>query len=219
MQDAPPPAPGEDPSAAQTAQPGAMPFGVQSPPAADIPTFKPGDTIRVKVRLQPYRTDALWRAFEIKVPEDFPAGSTSLVVHGGGDLISYSELGGKGSSLFGFGPIIDVQERDLDTILDQILTWPKNNELVLTLQRPYDPTAATQLGEEKVKPEDHVDSVYQMEWVIYNGFSIPVNIQPEMPPVLPGAESTETPAQQTQNAGGVQYDKNGHQLPVPGYYK
>ena len=214
------PAPGTE---EQTATPAtAMPFGMQQAPPTDMPTFKPGDTIRVKVRLQPYRTDAQWRAFEIKVPEDFPAGTTSLVVHGGGDLISYSELGGKGSSLFGMGPIIDVQERDLDTILDQILSWPRNNELVLTLQRPFDPTQATQLGEEeKKKPEDHVDSVYQMEWVIYNGFSIPVNIQPATPPTLPGQENAEgvLPVEQPQQTGDVQYDKNGNRLPVPGYYK
>ncbi len=87
----------------------------------DIPTFKPGDEIQVKVRLQPYHEEAIWRQFSVKVPTDFPAGNTMVVVHGGGDLVSYSELGGKGRSLMGMGPIIDVEERDLDNILTQIL--------------------------------------------------------------------------------------------------
>src|SRR5205085_4182426 len=55
-------------------------------PMGQLPTFKPGDTIKVKVRLQPYRTEAVWRQFAVKVPDNFPSGSTMLVVHGGGDL-------------------------------------------------------------------------------------------------------------------------------------
>ena len=157
------------------------PMGIMPVPL-DIPTFKPGDTIRVKVRLQPYRTDPVWREFSINVPSDFPAGSTMIVVHGGGDLISMSELSGKGRSLFGMGPAIDVKEHDLDSVLTQITEWPMNNELLITLVRPYDPSQAQQLGQqqqatgEAAPVEDKVDAKYQMEWVIYNGFMLPVNI-------------------------------------------
>ncbi|MCH7472555.1 hypothetical protein IIA79_06350, partial [bacterium] len=144
----------------------------------DMPTFAPGETIRVKVQLQPYRTDAVWREFSIEVPEDFPSGSTMIKVHGGGDLISFSELGGKGRNLFGMGPYIDAEEHDLDSILEQIIEWPLNNELLVTLIRPYDPSASTELGKEKdeEQPDNKVDAPYQMEWVIYNGFMLPVNI-------------------------------------------
>jgi hypothetical protein len=149
------------------------------PMMGDIPTFKPGDDIKVKVRLQPYRTDPVWREFSVTVPEDFPSGQTMVVVHGGGDLISFSELQGKGRSLFGMGPVIDIEEHDLDSILEQIMEWPLNNELLVTLQRPYDPAAAQSLSEDEEQPDDAVDAVYQMEWVIYNGFMLPVNIMRE----------------------------------------
>jgi hypothetical protein len=59
------------------------------------------------------------------------------------------------------------------------MEWPLNNELLVTLQRPYDPSAALSLGEDEEKPDDAVDAKYQMEWVIYNGFMLPVNIMRE----------------------------------------
>ncbi len=147
----------------------------------NLPTFAPGDVIRVKVRLQPYRTEAVWREFNVKVPDDFPAGNTMVIVHGGGDLISPSELNGKGRTLFSMGPIIDLEAHDLDSVLEQILEWPLNNELLVTLVRPYDPAQAMQLGQNQSlgpdeKPDDKIDATYQMEWVIYNGFMLPVNI-------------------------------------------
>ncbi len=37
----------------------------------------------------------------IDVPDDYVSGSTFLYIHGGGDLMSWNELGGKGRSLFG----------------------------------------------------------------------------------------------------------------------
>lgn len=153
------------------------PVSMMAQPFGDIPIYNPGDQIDVKVRLQPYRTDSVWREFSVKVPDDFPSGQTMVIVHGGGDLISFSELSGKGRSLFGMGPQIDVEERDLDSILEQIMDWPLNNELLVTLQRPFDPAAAQELGdEEEGDKEKNVDESYQMEWVIYNGFMLPVNI-------------------------------------------
>jgi len=153
----------------------------------EIPTYHPGETIRVKVRLQPFRTDTVWREFSIQVPEDFPSGSTMLYIHGGGDLMSWSELGGKGRSLWGFGPLIDTTDFDLDKIIDQIVDAPLNNELLVTLQRPYeyiDPTLVeldengeqVSLAEDEEEPEPFVDEKYQMEWVIYNSYMLPVNI-------------------------------------------
>jgi hypothetical protein len=178
----------------QPGQPGAA-TGNIVPPAgmlgivpniADMPTFAPGEEIKVRVRLQPYRTDPVWREFSIRVPDDFPSGNTMIMVHGGGDLISPSEVNGKGRNLFGMGPVIDVKEHDLDSILDQVTQWPLNNELLLTLVRPFDPTQPQELttitptngatAPAAEKPADKVDAKYQMEWVIYNGFMLPVNI-------------------------------------------
>jgi len=153
-------------------------------PTDDIPTYQPGDTIRIKVCLQPYREDPVWREFSIQVPDDYVSGSTSLYIHGGGDLISFSELGGKGRMLFGMGPIIELEDRDLDSILDQIVTAPLNNELVLTLARPYDYNAEMEGAngngdDDEEEPEPTTDAVYQMEWVIYNSWMLPVNILTE----------------------------------------
>ena len=156
-------------------------------PMEEIPTYNPGETIRVKVRLQPFRTDPVWREFSITVPEDFPSGSTMLYIHGGGDLMSWNELGGKGRSLWGFGPIIDTREFDLDSIISQIVEAPLNNELLLTLARPYEyiePGSLSKDGNnsdaiEEEEPEDHIDEIYQMEWVIYNSFFLPINILSE----------------------------------------
>jgi hypothetical protein len=109
-----------------------------------------------------------------------------IMVHGGGDLISPSEVNGKGRNLFGMGPVLDVKDRDFDEILDQIIEWPLNNELLVTLVRPFDPTQPQELSTTTSstgevargndKPKDKFDAKYQMEWVIYNGFMLPVNI-------------------------------------------
>lgn len=182
---------------------------------ANIPTFKPGDTITVKVRLQPYRTDPVYREFSVDVPEDFPSGQTMVVVHGGGDLISFSELQGKGRSLFGMGPVIDIEEHDLDSILEQITEWPLNNQLLVTLQRPYDPSAALTLGDNEEKPENTVDAKYQMEWVIYNGFMLPVNIMREEDLAAMQKQSksideiVKSQAEQQQKGPGVPDDDGG----------
>jgi hypothetical protein len=186
------------------------PYGAMPMPNGDvnIPTFKPGDTIDVKVRLQPYHQEAIWRQFSIKVPADFPAGNTMVVVHGGGDLMSFSELGGKGRSLMGMGPIIDVQERDLDNILTQILEWPTNNELLVTLLRPYDPAAAQELGGGSgEKPEDRVEEAYQMEWVMYNGFMLPVNIVTDDSAMVKNAEMN---AEEKSAAGDQKHRKSSN---------
>lgn len=180
----------QDPNQPEEQPEGPMPPGMAEGEymTEEIPTFAPGDTIRVKVRLQPFRTDEIWREFSITVPEDFPSGSSMLYIHGGGDLMSWDELGGKGRSLWGFGPIIDTREFDLDSIIQQIVEAPLNNELLLTLTRPYEYQDPTQImngengnsngsQEEEEEPEDHIDEVYQMEWVIYNSYMLPLNIQ------------------------------------------
>ncbi len=157
---------------------GQMMFEAGSP-MDQVPKFAPGDSIRVKVKLQPFRTDPIWREFQLTVPDDFPSGNTTLIVHGGGDLMSTAPLGGKGRSLYGMGPMIDITKQDFDDILDQIIEWPTNNELLVTLVRPYDPNAmaASLAGEEL--PDEKYDEKYQMEWVIYNGFQLPVIIASE----------------------------------------
>jgi hypothetical protein len=146
---------------------------------AELPTYRPGDTIRVRVRLQPFREEAIWREFSVKVPEDYVSGSTSVYIHGGGELMSMSELGGKGRDLWGFGPLLDLTDRDLDSILEQIVDAPLNNELVLTLYRPYDFEMESMSPEELDDLEMEYDERYEMEWVIYNSWMLPVNIMTE----------------------------------------
>lgn len=186
------PAPGPEQAGEEELYPPGM-IGPEFP--EDIPTFAPGDTVAVKVRLQPYRTDPIWRRFEIQIPEDFPSGGSSLYIHGGGDLMSWDELGGKGRSLFGFGPLIDLRDRELDTIIDQIVEAPLNNELLLTLTRPYDYSEELNgnggSGDDDEEVEDHVDEKYQMEWVIYNSFMLPLNIQGDEPNGPPNGPPTD----------------------------
>jgi hypothetical protein len=146
-----------------------------------------------------------------------------VVVHGGGDLVSMSELGGKGRSLFGMGPIIEVEDRDLDNILTQIIEWPTNNQLLVTLVRPYDPAAAMELGgSDSEQPDDKVDAVYKMEHVIYNGFMLPVNIITDemeaQQQAMEEAMAEEAAAMENGNGeagedGGENGDNTGRNLP------
>ncbi|MCB1219762.1 MAG: hypothetical protein H7A35_11920 [Planctomycetales bacterium] len=180
-----------------------MPGGIMfesGHPMDQVPKFAPGETIRVKVKLQPYRTDPVWREFSLTVPEDFPSGNTTLIVHGGGDLVSMAPLGGKGRSLFGMGPIIDITKQDFDDILDQIMEWPTNNELLVTLVRPYDPNAVAASLSGEDMPDEKFDEKYQMEWVIYNGFQLPVIIASEEEQAQ--MEQQQAPAEDGDEAAG-----------------
>ncbi len=155
-------------------------------PDFKVKEFMPGEIVRVKVTLQPYRSDALTQELTIRIPRDFPEGQTTLIVQGGGGLVSiYNEYGGKGTILFPIqggalplGPGI----LELNKALDLIKKGDKNNQLMVFIPKP--PTPEEQQAEAQGMMSHEVQDMNDrmvkvtvpMDFVIYDMYMIPINI-------------------------------------------
>ncbi len=171
--------------ASSPAQEAPAPIGPVPPPEVEPPgpgiqpkTVHVGDALRVNVHLQPYREEALEQMIHFTLPEDFPEGPTALTVHGGGGLLSiYNEFGGRGRVLMGSGSFVNLPRelRDLDKIIEEALSTPLNNEIVVTILKPgVDPTGnqETNAEDEEWEPEFRVS--VPTKWVIYEQKTLPI---------------------------------------------
>ncbi|MCD6119994.1 hypothetical protein J7K50_09200 [bacterium] len=156
------------------------------PPDLEVKEFMPGEIVNVKVTLQPYRGETIEQELMIRIPRDFPEGQTSLIVQGGGGLVSiYNEYGGKGTVLFPIsaGPLpLGPEILKVDETLEKIKKGEKNNQLMVVIPRP--PTPEEQQAESQGIPTDdlHPDEEKEikvtipMDYVIYDMYMLPINI-------------------------------------------
>lgn len=182
---------------------------VQPPsPLTEVPkVVHPGDTLRILVRLQPYREKHVMKTLYVTLPEDFPGGPTNIIVHGGGSLVSVlNEFGGRGRMLMSGGRFVQVDSgiHDLDKIIEKVLETPLNDEVVVSIPRPTQPQAVGgSSGEgskdggkaETEEPEPEFRVSVPTVWVIYNQQVIPINVVPK-----PGARA-RTPQAETTGDG------------------
>jgi hypothetical protein len=194
LQDQAAPASNAPPATPATASPGGIP---------EPKTVHPGDTLRVKVKLQPFREKAIEQYIYFTLPEDFPEGPTSLVVHGGGSLLSiYNEFGGRGRTLLGGGSFVNnvpVTVHDLDRIIEKALSTPLNNEIVVTILKPgVDPGSLQNAMQTKGaedpnwEPDFHVS--LPTKWVIYEEQMIPIIVTKPGKDEKPGQPAPAPPA-------------------------
>lgn len=180
--------------------------GAATPPRPAVlqpKTVRPGDMLRVIVRLQPYREKSIEQMIYFTLPSDFPEGPTNIVVHSGGGLLSiYNEFGGRGRYLLGIGTFVNVPMslRDLDKIIEKALSTPLNNEIVVSILKPgVDPTGAQNAQAPKAvddpnwEPDFHVS--LPTKWVIYEEQMIPIIVakqdggdEGQQPPAEPGTD-------------------------------
>ncbi|MEP0815052.1 MAG: hypothetical protein HRF49_10370 [bacterium] len=163
--------------------------GAKTSPDLTVREFVPGEIVRLKVKLQPFRKDSIEQEFTIRIPRDFPTGSTSLIVQGGGGLVSvYNEFGGKGTVLFPVsgGPLpLGPEILSIDEALEKIQKGETNNLLMIVIPRP--PTPEQQQAEAQgvstegllTDEEKQVKVTVPMDFVIYDSFMIPINIVKE----------------------------------------
>ncbi|HYE76837.1 MAG TPA: hypothetical protein VEI97_02530, partial [bacterium] len=104
--------------------------------------FKPGDTIRVKVTLKPYRKDQIEEILTLQVPTDIATGQTSLEIRGGGRLPSIFQISPEAQGFPpGFSPAAPQQgppepPDSLEDLLEVFSETERMNDLVLELYRP-----------------------------------------------------------------------------------
>lgn len=160
--------------------------GEAPPPDLEVKEFLPGEIVTLKVKLQPYREEAFDQELTIRIPRDFPEGSTSLIITGGGGLVSlFNEFGGKGTWLFPMsgGPLpLGPEILNIDEALEKIKEGETNNFLKVTIPRP--PTPDEQQAEASgvstnglVDDEDkEVKVTIPTDYVIYDSYMIPIMI-------------------------------------------
>ncbi len=109
--------------------------------------LKPGEKLKVEVRLRPYRKEPFVRSFELTVPKE-SSGKSTVVVRGGG-----IEEPGQDSITEGKTTI-----RDLPTLLKELSVRETNNQVVveiLSQRGPKFPSKKASLGQEEMDaPED-----------------------------------------------------------------
>jgi len=196
------------------------PAGPPYSPAEPPKTVHPGDTLRIPVRLQPYRQEHVMKTLYVTLPEDFPLGFTNIVIHGGGSLVSIlNEFGGRGRMLMGSGSFVQVDSdiHDLDEIIEKALGTPLNNEVVVSIARPEQPQAGMSEGggasgggaegaadgeASPVEPEFRVS--VPTEWVIYNQQVIPINVVPKAGARASRPQAEATPPAEEPPAAALQ---------------
>lgn len=158
-------------------------------PGGDIKTFKPGEMVKVKVVIKPYRKESFEEYLEIRIPDDITTGMTQLEIRGGGGF-GNRFMGGGAPSNFGamMGALMPMQmmpggysekpPKTLDEVIERFLERDNNNDLIIELIRPpeTDPKKAKEMEKEDEKPEP-IKSIKTTDKVIYGSFNLPLEIK------------------------------------------
>ncbi len=105
---------------------------------------RPGDTVEVNVRLQPFRGIPEVKTVQIRIPEGTPAGTVYLTVRGGG--VAPAEEGAEDSQKPGHPTLAE----NLENLVRELMSRERNNDIVVE----FYPTNGS--AEEGGVPEDAV---------------------------------------------------------------
>lgn len=100
--------------------------------------IKPGDTLVLEVTLHPYRQEPFTRKISFELPEDIQPGMASITINGGFTGQSY-HLPSKEAEEADqeLNQAIVEGYKDFQSILDDYLKQPRNNELVIQVYPGY----------------------------------------------------------------------------------
>jgi len=122
-------------------------------------SIKAGDTLEIQVTLLPYRSDSVVKRITFELPEDINPGLTTLVIDGGLTGISYQALPAEDD--YGFEETKEAiieGYKDLESILEDFLERPKNNELILQVYPAYAVPEQVMEGDEEKEDRQRRDS-------------------------------------------------------------
>ena len=152
----------------------------------EIKTFAPGDTIRVKAMIKPYRQEIYEEILEIKIPKEIPAGMTQLEIRGGGGFGNQFMMGGSsfmmmmpgGIAPMPFMPGMSPEKppKTLDELIEKFLERDHNNELIIELIRPPE-TDKEKIKKQKDEKPELIKSVTSTDKVIYGTFHLQLEIK------------------------------------------
>ncbi|HEC92331.1 MAG TPA: hypothetical protein ENI51_04960, partial [Candidatus Atribacteria bacterium] len=85
-------------------------------------SLKPGDYLRARVRIRPFRQDLIEKTLTIKLPSDIPLGEALLLVNGGGDSGNQqkNQISVNNKKIY----------KSLDDIFEDITDRPRGNQII-----------------------------------------------------------------------------------------
>jgi hypothetical protein len=91
-------------------------------------TFKPGETISLKVNLKPYRAETISKIIDFTIPKDTKPGKINLIVRGGGD---FEWLRSIISEKIAKGKRFKAEKASIESFVKTVNTADQNNELIV----------------------------------------------------------------------------------------
>jgi len=126
----------------------------------------PGETLRTRVTVRPFREAPVSRDIELVVPEDFPAGGAMLVVRSGG--VAPAEAGPGGAAGSGGPGVI----RDLAAAITQFESREKNTDVVVEL------VAGARGAPSPADAErSRVSTRWTTRWILSGRFQAPIMVR------------------------------------------
>ena len=135
---------------------------------ADLPPgpAAPGETLRTRVTVRPFREAAISRDIELVVPENFPAGGAMLVVRGGGAALAEP---GSGGAVGSNGPGVI---RNLTDALSQFESREKNTDVVVELV-----SSARGAASPATVDRSRASTRWTTRWILSGRFQAPIMIR------------------------------------------
>lgn len=100
-------------------------------------SIKPGDILEVEVTIRPYRSEPFVKTVSIELPDDMNPGYATLVIDGGLTGETYQTIPDEEVEQEESNQAITGGYKDLESILDDFLKRPKNNELIVQIYPGY----------------------------------------------------------------------------------
>jgi hypothetical protein len=135
-------------------------------------TIKPGDYLKAKIKIRPFRGELIEKMLTIQVPSDTPPGEALLMVKGGGELDNHQE------------EFVNNDKQDcknLEEIFNDISDRPKGNQIIGKLiiysnELPYEENISN--GDLKKKEEEEsLISKIETDMVVEGYLEIPFTIE------------------------------------------
>jgi hypothetical protein len=119
--------------------------------------IEPGDTLDVEITLLPYRSEPIVKLVSLKLPDDIKTGSATLAIEGGATFTSYQTIPEEKNAEENYAIVEGYT--DLDSILEDYLARPKNNDLILQLYPPYSSEKEEAIGENEGDIDKEKDDI------------------------------------------------------------
>lgn len=123
---------------------------------------KPGDQLEIEVTIHPYRQEPVNQKYYLQLPEDIEPGMATLVIDGGFTWESYQDF-----SEEEVNPDQEMKQaissgyKDFNSILDDFLKKPQNNDLIIQVYPSYPAPDMGAPPEEVVNDGENIEQSQQ----------------------------------------------------------